>query len=107
VAKRPPSRRGEPSSARKIVLLSRSGYHPRHDGLLLHLLSRRILLFCAVGEQCEEWEEAMDELCVGSLGAPSWLVTTTSHPGEPMEEVLAFARLWVTDEPTDVEVIEV
>ena len=93
--------------AKKIVLVSRNGYDQKHDGLLQSLIDRRVVLFCAVGQDCERWEEAMDELVVGPNGDGDRLVTTTSHPGESVAEVIEFATQWHLDESSDVEIIEV
>ena len=94
-------------TAKKVVLVSKAGYRPSHDDLLLRLISRRIKLFCVVGRDCELWEEVMDELVVGPTGEGDLDVTTTSHPDEDIAEVIAFAEDWGLDEPSDVEVIEV
>ena len=94
--------------AKKVVLVSTRGYDPSHDALLLSLIERRIELFCAVGKDCELWEEVMDELVVGPDGEGAWLVTTSSHPDESVAEVMEFAAQWRLDDgPPDVEVIEV
>lgn len=92
--------------AKKIVLVSTKGYDASHDDLLRVLIERRIHLFCAVGVDCELWENVMDELVVGHAGEYAWHVTTTSHPGETTAEVIAFAEMFHLDEPSDVEVIE-
>lgn len=49
----------------------------------------------------------MDWLCVGPTGDGAWHVTTTSHPGESVEDVLLFAEQWALDPPSRVEIIEV
>lgn len=61
-----------------------------------------------VGEDCELWEQIMDELVVGPEGKYPWHVTTTSHPGETVEEVVEFASQFHLDAgPPGVEIIEV
>jgi hypothetical protein len=95
------------SDAKKIVLVSTRGYDPSHDHILRDLIARKIVLFCAVGVECALWEDVMDELVVGPTGDGEHHVTTTSHPGESLAEVVEFARSWAGDEPTLVEVIEV
>ena len=94
-------------TAKKIVLVSRRGYDPSSDALLRELIARRIELFCAVGRQCGVWERAMDELVIGPTGEGDWHVTTTSHPGETVAAVVAFAEQWTLDEPSETEVIEI
>ena len=95
------------NSAKKIVLVSRRGYDPSHDDLLRILIARRIELFCAVGRQCELWEENIDELVVEPAGESQWNGNTTSHPGETVAEVLEFAKNFHIDSPSEVEIIKV
>ncbi|MGE0754277.1 MAG: hypothetical protein AB7L92_03855 [Alphaproteobacteria bacterium] len=96
------------SEALKVVLVSNSGYDSSHDDILKKLVNRKIELFCAVGKDCQKWEDFMDELCVGD-GSDVQYITTTSHPDEPVNEVIEFARLWSGASGLDdnVEVIEV
>ena len=47
-----------------IVVVSSAGYRDEYLGLLRGWLDENIALFCAVGKDCEVWEEAMDNLCV-------------------------------------------
>ena len=51
---------------RKVVLISETGYNREHDSLLSSFLDQKYELFCAVGKDCELWEEVMDELAVGN-----------------------------------------
>jgi hypothetical protein len=95
------------ANAKKIVLVSKSGYNSSHDELLRDLIERKIGLFCAVGQDCELWEDVMDELVVGPTGECAWHVTTSSHPDETTADVVAFAEMFHLDGPGDVEVIEV
>lgn len=75
----------------KFVLISESGYNPKHDTLLESVLNDGFQYFCAVGKDCELWEEIMDELAVGD-GTNIRYITTTSHPGESEGEVIEFAK---------------
>ena len=92
---------------KKVVLVSVSGYDSKHDQLLKSLIDRKIVLFCAVGVQCEMWHDVMDELIVGPYGKYAWHINTTWHEGESVAEVIEFAENFHTDNPTGVEVIEV
>jgi hypothetical protein len=78
----------EPMS--KVVLISITGYHQKHDVLLLSYLDQEFELFSVVGKDCELWEEVMDELAVGD-GSNSRYISTTSHPGEKVEDVFSAA----------------
>jgi hypothetical protein len=89
----------------KIVLISKSGYSADKDALLLGLIVEPVKLFCAVGRDCEMWEEVMDELCVGD-GSNPVLIPTTSHPGESLEDVIEFAQQFVVEDDKGIRVIE-
>lgn len=91
---------------KKFVLIPNSGYSTDHDSLLSSLLDDGYELFCAVGKDCELWEEAMDEMAVGD-GSNSRYITTTSHPGESVEEVVTFAESWPTKKPSGVKVVTI
>jgi len=95
-----------------VVLVSNQRYSDGHQAQLRQLLDEGIDLFCASGSESESWEDAMDWLCVelaadGTL--PGAFCNTTSHPGQPLDEVVAFARQWneLKGEPPDVRVIEI
>jgi hypothetical protein len=92
--------------AKKVVLVSKTGYHPRHDDLLRSFINRKIVLFCAVGKDCRKWEAVMDELCFAPDGTEIHFVTTASHPDEPVENVIHFAEFW-SEGGEDVDVIEI
>lgn len=98
--------------ARKVVLVSHGGYRAEHDALLSELLARRIEIFCAVGKDCQRWEDVMDEMVVGPADGRPHFVLTTSHPDESVDEVVAFARLLhveggASERNGDVDIIEV
>ena len=90
----------------KVVLISESGYSKVHDELLVSFLNEGYELFCAVGEQCELWEEVMDEISVGN-GSNSRYITTTSHPDETEKEVIEFANNFCTNIVSGVEVVRI
>jgi len=95
-----------------IVVVSNTGYRDEHLKLLRNWLDQNIALFCAVGKDCEAWEEAMDNLCVKldvSGEKPGAFCVTTSHPDETVEEVVEFATGWNCDkeQKCDVEVKEI
>jgi hypothetical protein len=89
----------------KVVLVSISGYLPeRDDALLSKLVARKIDLFCAVGRDATKWEDALDWL---SICEGDHVIVTTSHPDESVEEVIAFAEIFHTDPPHEIEVLYV
>jgi hypothetical protein len=95
------------SSAKKVVLHTHVAWDRSHEPLLESLLHRGIRLVCVVGVDCEAWEEAMDWTCIGPDGESRGFVVTTSHAGESLADVVAFAEAFERDETMGVEVIEV
>jgi hypothetical protein len=94
--------------AGKIVLVSRSVYTPEiGDVLLRQFVEDRIELFCAVGVDAANWEDALDWLCISPEGESIHFITTTSHPRESVEEVISFAESWHCDVANEVEVVYV
>lgn len=92
--------------AKKVVLVSSSGYSPERDEpLLREFITAGIKLFCVVGIDAEKWEEALDWLAIEIPASKDEVIITTSHPDETFEEVLEFARQF--DPATDtLEVIQ-
>jgi len=95
-----------PSHAKKVVLVASQPYSTKHEPLLLTLIERRIELFCAAGIDYENWETAFDLLLTDPDRHFSHHITTTSHPGEPLDDVLNLANVWSVEEGSEVEIIE-
>ena len=93
--------------ANKVILISSTQYSSEHDELLKSLIKRKIVLFCAVGVDCENWEEALDWLCIGEDGKGKYITNTTSHPAENLEEVKEFAKAWETEGESVIQIIEI
>ncbi len=94
--------------AGRIVLVSRSVYTPEiGDTVLRQFVEDKIELFCAVGVDAANWEDALDWLSIGPEGKGIHFITTTSHPGESVEEVVSFAESWQSDIAHEVEVVYV
>ncbi|WP_371184315.1 hypothetical protein [Xanthomonas sacchari] len=91
----------------KIVLVSSVPYSDHHEALLLSLIERKIDLFCAAGRDCENWELALDLLLTDPDRNFNHEITTTSHPGEAIEDVLNLAERWHVQGSQAVELIEV
>jgi hypothetical protein len=95
-----------------VVLISETAYSESHRPLLRRILSEKPDLFSAVGVDCENWEEAMDWLCVDldvSGEMPGAFCNTTSHPDESVEEVMEFANQWcdLKGWPRNVNVLKI
>ncbi len=97
---------------KSIVFVSNIKYSPKYRELLKNIIFDGAHLFCTVGKYCDEWEEAMDYVCVEldvNGEKPGAFCVTTSHPGESQSEVIKFAKEWKDDEGKScrVEVIEI
>jgi hypothetical protein len=57
-------------------------------------LADSVSLIAVHGEGCEQIEDQIDWLIVGEGADESRYITTSSHPGETLEEVLEFAADW-------------
>jgi hypothetical protein len=64
----------------------------------------RVVLVCVIGPDCRRVEDVIDELVVGLGENPSRFINTTSHPSEPIDEVLSFAEAWTLDVDTTLPV---
>ena len=95
------------TNAEKVILVSNKKYTPEYDGLLNSLIKSNITLFCAIGKDCEKWEEAVDWLCVGENGENLAFVTTTNHPNETLEEVKEFANNWPGKGNNEIQIIKI
>jgi len=96
--------------AKKVILNSKTGYSDQHDQLLYGLIDAKVLLFCAVGKDCELWHDILDEIIVGDGSVErDFFMITTSHTDESLEEVTEFAKNYSIDYPDNetVQIIEV
>lgn len=91
----------------KIVLLSRSGYLPARDDLFLKtLVAARIELFCVLGVDADQWEDALDWLCIGEQGKGEHFIITTAHQDESLADVIEFAENFTTKTEHRVQLIQ-
>ncbi len=67
-------------------------------------VARKVSLIAVHGEGCERVEDEIDWLIVGDGTDDSRFITTSSHPGETLEEAVEFAAAWWVnaDGPTEV-----
>jgi len=78
----------------KIVLHAASPYSPALEEFVEACIRDKVALVCVVGEQCQLVEDIIDELVVGDGSDETRFITTTSHPNQPLAEVVAFANAW-------------
>ncbi len=95
------------SKAKKVILISSTKYKAEYDDILNSLIKRKIELFCVVGVDCQNWEEALDWLFIEGNNDESKLVITTSHPDETIEEVKEFAAQWETEGNSEIQIIKI
>jgi hypothetical protein len=95
-----------------IILEATQEYSQKYESLLLGCIQKNIDLFAAFGSYSDQWEEAMDCLCIDldtSQIQPNAFCNTTSHKNESKEEVFAFAAQWfqLTDIEPNIEYIRI
>jgi hypothetical protein len=57
-----------------------------------------VQLIAVVGDGCEDLEEEIDWIAIGDGSIPArYIPTTSSHPDQPVDEVLEFAALWLCE----------
>ena len=59
-------------------------------------LRDKVVLIAVAGDGCKDVESLIDEVIVGDGSDPGRFIATSSHPGEPLEEVLLFVSAWPT-----------
>lgn len=61
-------------------------------------LMEGVALIAVWGEGCCAVEDRIDDIVVGDGSDASRYITTSAHEGETLEEVIEFARNWVTED---------
>ena len=56
-----------------------------------------VSLIAVVGDGCEKLEEEIDWIVVGDGLDPARYLSTSSHPSQPLEEVVDFAEFWLCE----------
>jgi hypothetical protein len=81
--------------SKRVILVSKNGYDKSHDEILFRLIEQRVLLFCAIGVECELWHDIMDELIVGDGDIErDFEMITTWHTDEDLDDVITFAEIF-------------
>ena len=76
---------------RKLILHAPSWDAPALNGFVEDALRDGVALVCVVGSDCARVEDVIDELVVGRGDDACRFLNTTSHPGETLDVVRAFA----------------
>lgn len=94
---------------KRIILFSQNSYDEKYDSVLEKLIDEKILLFCAVGKDCELWHDVMDEIFVSDGKERDFFMITTWHTDETLDEVIEFAKDFYIEgiENEKIKIIEV
>jgi hypothetical protein len=76
------------------------------DAMVERFIRDGVTFVGVVGQDCARIEDMIDDLVVGDGSKPERFILTSSHPGESLEEAIAFARMLTGDYADGVEVIE-
>jgi len=76
------------------------------DALVEQFLASGVKLVAIVGQDCERIESIIDELVVGDGSNAERFLLTSSHPGEGVAEVVAFASSLSGEYAGEVQVVE-
>jgi hypothetical protein len=80
--------------ARKIVLRSPISNEADLIDFVELCLTEGVSLLAIVGPGAAKLEDQVDWIVVGDGSNPSRFLCTTSHPDEPLDDVLAMANAW-------------
>lgn len=83
--------------ARKVVLHSPISDTAHLAGFVERCLSEGVILLAIVGPGADKLEDEVDWIVVGNGNDPSRFLCTTSHPNEPLEEVISMANAFDAD----------
>ncbi|WP_017963253.1 hypothetical protein [Rhizobium leguminosarum] len=89
--------------ARKIVLHSPLSDEALLTGFVEQCLAEGVSLLAIVGPGANDLEERVDWMVVGDGSDPKRFLCTTSHPDEPLDDVLNLAKAWEADPDDNVE----
>jgi hypothetical protein len=78
----------------RIVLHSPVASPSKLEPFVEQCLLDGVQLIAVVGDGCADLEEEIDWIVVGDGLNPDRYLTTSSHPNEPLQEVLDFASSW-------------
>ncbi|MCT7663431.1 hypothetical protein [Shinella kummerowiae] len=78
--------------ARKVVLHSPISDTADLAGFVERCLSEGVFLLAIVGPGADKLEDEVDWIIVGDGNDPNRFLCTTSHPNEPLEEVIGMAN---------------
>lgn len=90
---------------RKVVLDCPNGYELSLDKLIEDFIKDGVVFVGVVGKDCAKVENIIDELVVGD-GSRDYDLLTSSHPGESVEQAVAFAKSLTGEFAGDVQIVK-
>lgn len=78
--------------AKKIVLSCPNGYAPGLGDLVEDFIRNGVVFVAVVGTDCSNVEDLIDWIVIGPDGTRNYDLLTSSHPGQSIDEAVAFAR---------------
>ncbi len=81
-------------AAAKIILHSPLSDEGLLDQFVEQCLRDQVALVAIVGPGAERIEDIIDELVVGDASDPDRFLCTTSHPDEPLDDVVHLVKAW-------------
>lgn len=92
--------------AQKLILHSPVSNESLLEEFVEKCLADRVSLLAICGPGSNLLEDIVDLLVIGDGSRPDRFLCTTSHPDEPLDEVLAMTNAWETDKGGTVELVE-
>jgi hypothetical protein len=92
--------------APKVVLNCRDGYRVELDAIVEQFLVDGVRFVAVAGSDCSRVEDIIDELVVGDGADESRFILTSSHPGEPLGDVIEFVRTSISEPAGEPQVVE-
>ncbi|QHL92091.1 hypothetical protein GVO57_14085 (plasmid) [Sphingomonas changnyeongensis] len=80
--------------ARKLILHLPISDETLLDGFVEQCLKDGVSLVAVVGPDCARVEDVIDEIVVGDGSDETRYLYTSSHPDEPLEDVLNIVMTW-------------
>ena len=92
--------------APKVVLNCSRGYRTELDAMVEQFIADGVKFVAVAGSDCSLVEDIIDELVVGDGSDESRYILTSSHPGEPLVNVVEFARTAISEPAGEPQVVE-
>jgi hypothetical protein len=78
--------------SKKVVLSCPHGTTPGLDSLVEDFIRDGVIFVAVVGPDCSNIEDLIDWTVIGPDGTRDYHLLTSNHPGQSIDEAVAFAR---------------